>query len=60
MPVKSRKVQLEVMRSSKHCDFEGDFEIQFEGNAGMVERDVEGNRSMLESAFEGKGSLFEQ
>ena len=48
------------MRSSKQSDFEGDFEIQFEGHTGMVERDVEGNRSMLESAFEGKGRPFEQ
>ena len=39
MPVKSHKMQPEAMHSSKHSDFE---------------RDFEGKTSMVESAFDGE------
>ena len=54
--MKSHKVQLEAMHSSKQSDFERDFE----GKRSIVESAFEGKRSMLESAFEGKRSMLEQ
>ena len=48
MPVKSHKVQLEAMHSSKQSDFER----EFEGKTSMIESAFERKRSMTESAFE--------
>ena len=65
--MKSHKVQLEVMHSSKQGDFERDFEVKtsmvesgFEGKQIMRESTfVEVKTSKVESAFEGKRSIPE-
>ena len=54
--MKSHKVQLEAIHSSKQSDFERDVE----GKSSIVESAFEGKRSMLESAFEGRRSMLEQ